>query len=205
MRVKICGLSDETAVHAAVFNGADAIGFVFAESKRKVDPYKVTEIAKHVPKHVKKVGVFVNEPKEKIDEIAQMCKLDIIQLHGDENEEFAKSISFPVIKAFGISSEEDLEKVKAYPAEYVLLDSPKGTYRGGNGTSFDWNLLQSADLPQKVIIAGGLKEDNVQSLLNKVTPYMVDVSSGVETDGKKDLEKIKRFIEKVKMTKEAVR
>ncbi|WP_243298507.1 phosphoribosylanthranilate isomerase [Bacillus litorisediminis] len=204
MKVKICGLSDEQAVYAAVSNGADAIGFVFAKSKRKVDPYTVADITKAVPASVQKVGVFVNETKENIEEIAQLCRLDLIQLHGDESEEFATSLSYPIIKAFGISSQEDLERAKSYPAEYVLLDSPKGKYRGGNGTSFDWNLLKRSDFPQKIIIAGGLNEHNVQSLLDKVTPFMVDVSSGVETDGKKDLNKIKRFIEKVKQTEEAV-
>jgi phosphoribosylanthranilate isomerase len=104
-----------------------------------------------------------------------------------------------VIKALGIEGKDSLEAIKDYPCEFLLLDGPKGKYQGGNGLSFDWNILNEQDLlGKKVILAGGLNEGNVLEAVRQVRPYMVDVSSGVETDGNKDLNKIKRFIDKVK-------
>ncbi|GAA0329130.1 phosphoribosylanthranilate isomerase [Bacillus carboniphilus] len=203
MKVKICGITDIQTARAAVQSGADAIGFVFAESKRKVDIDTAVRISEQVPPQVLKVGVFVNETIEKMEEIAEQCHLDFLQLHGDETPEVCKKLRYPIIKAFGIQSKEDLEEVKKYPVDYVLLDSPKGKYRGGNGITFDWNMLKNTCLPQKVVVAGGLHEDNVLDMIQKVSPDMVDVSSGVETDGKKDTVKIQRFIEKVRLSEES--
>lgn len=202
MKVKICGITDIESAKAAVQSGADAIGFVFAESKRRVDIKTAEMISKSLPPHVKKVGVFVNEVKEVMEEMATVCGLDYLQLHGDESEELSLSLSYPVIKAFGIESVNELEKALSYPCEFVLLDSPKGKYRGGNGTTFDWSLVKQVNFPQKLIVAGGLNQANVVEMINLVSPDMVDVSSGVETNGIKDSEKISRFIELVKSVKE---
>jgi phosphoribosylanthranilate isomerase len=199
MKVKICGITDVAAALAAVDSGADAIGFVFAKSKRKIDEVSARNIAEELPSYIMKVGVFVNETKEVIERIGQAVGLTHVQLHGNESAEFSKSLSLPVIKALGIEGKESLQAIKDYPCEYLLLDGPKGKYQGGNGLSFDWNILREQDLlGKKVILAGGLNEGNVLEGVRQVRPHMVDVSSGVETDGKKDLNKIKRFIDKVK-------
>lgn len=199
MKVKICGITDlEMALHAVSF-GTDAIGFVFAESKRKIDPIEAGKISAQLPGSVEKVGVFVNESKEKIEEIIELAKLTMVQLHGDETPEFCQSFSIPVIKALSIGSKKDLEQIDQFTCDYVLLDSPKGKYHGGNGTAFDWGLLDNLNAePRNVILAGGLHAGNVEDAVKKVQPYMIDVSSGVETEGRKDVEKIKVFIEKAK-------
>lgn len=125
----------------------------------------------------------------------------MVQLHGDESPAFCNSLSVPVIKALSIESEKDLEEINRYSCEMILLDSPKGKYRGGNGTSFDWELLIGSDLPnKKIILAGGLNLGNVERAIQICHPFMVDVSSGVETDGRKDVKKMKVFLEKVKNT-----
>jgi phosphoribosylanthranilate isomerase len=199
MKVKICGITDLTTAIAAVDYGADAIGFVFAESKRKISVIKAKELISHLPKEVLKVGVFVNESKDKIEEIASTVGLTHVQLHGDETQAFSESLSFPVIKAIGMHDNQSLKQLENYPCEYVLLDGPKGKYRGGNGLSFDWNSISPLDLKgKKVILAGGLHEENVEEAIKLIQPYMIDVSSGVETDGKKDLNKIQTFINKAK-------
>ena len=117
---------------------------------------------------MKKVGVFVNPSKEMIDEIVETTGIDIVQLHGNETPEFCRSVPYPVIKAFSIESEEDLEKLHDYSCEYVLLDGPKGKYYGGNGISFDWSMLSAFDFKdKKVILAGGLNPENVKAAIEK--------------------------------------
>ncbi|KAB2338104.1 phosphoribosylanthranilate isomerase [Cytobacillus depressus] len=199
MKVKICGISDiETALYA-VESGADAIGFVFAESKRRVTPKLAKEIIKHIPDQVFKVGVFVNERADVIQQIVNETGINVIQLHGDEIPEFCEQFSIPVIKALSIGSSEDLNQLDKYSCDFYLLDSPRGKYRGGNGVAFDWSLLSEEQLKgKKIILAGGLSIENVAEAIQLAAPYMVDVSSGVETDGKKDVNKITKFIERAK-------
>ncbi|KAB7673156.1 phosphoribosylanthranilate isomerase [Bacillus sp. B1-b2] len=197
MNVKICGIKTIEAATCSVENGAKAIGFVFAESKRKITPEKAKEIIDQLPKELVKVGVFVNETKETIDEIVRVSGINVIQLHGDESPEFVKSFNIPVIKAFSIATIEDLENVREYACEYILLDSPRGKYHGGNGIAFDWSLLNNQDFQgKKVILAGGLNIENLQLAKESANPYMLDVSSGVETNGEKDFNKIKEFLQK---------
>jgi phosphoribosylanthranilate isomerase len=199
MKVKICGITDLTTALAAIDYGADALGFVFAESKRKISVEKAKEIVAHLPKEVLKVGVFVNEEKERIEEIASLAGLTHVQLHGDEPPAFSESLSFPVIKAISIDDQQSLKRIEEYSCEYVLLDGPKGKYRGGNGLAFDWNCISANKIQnKKVILAGGLHEENVEEAIRLIKPYMVDVSSGVETEGKKDLDKIQSFINKAR-------
>jgi phosphoribosylanthranilate isomerase len=199
MKVKICGITDLLTALASVDYGADAIGFVFAESKRQISVSKAKEIVSHLPKDVLKVGVFVNESIEKIEEIASIVGLTHVQLHGDETPAFIESLTVPVVKAVSIQDDQSLKTIENYSCEYVLIDGPKGKYRGGNGLSFDWSSISVNDLKGKrVILAGGLHEENVQKAIKLIKPYMVDVSSGVETEGKKDLNKIQSFIIKAK-------
>lgn len=200
MKVKICGITTREAAHAAVEAGADFLGFVFAKSKRRIAPEKAAELIRELPPNVKSVGVFVNESKEEIQRIAELAKLDYVQMHGTESPEFCASLGLPVIKAFSIKQEKDLDVLKLYNCDYYLVDSPGIQYAGGSGIPFDWNLLESKQLPQEqLILAGGLTIENVPMAIAKVQPKTVDISSGVETDGEKDPVKIKAFIETVKM------
>ncbi|MFP7299963.1 phosphoribosylanthranilate isomerase [Neobacillus niacini] len=199
MKVKICGITDLTTAMAAVDYGADALGFVFAKSKRRITEIKAKEIIGHLPKEVLKVGVFVNESIDRIEEIASSVGLTHVQLHGDETQAISDSLSYPVIKAISIHDKQSIHSGKDFKCEYVLIDGPKGKYRGGNGLSFDWNIVSSKDFQdKKVILAGGLHAENVEEAIKLIHPYMVDVSSGVESDGKKDLDKIQTFIIKAK-------
>ncbi|MGN8645882.1 phosphoribosylanthranilate isomerase [Gracilibacillus sp. HCP3S3_G5_1] len=199
VQVKICGLQNKEAMEAAIEAGTDFIGLVFARSKRRVTKEQAATLAKFVPAHVKKVGVFVNERIEVIREIAQDVGLDYVQLHGDESPIFCKEVGLPVIKAFEIREASDLAKIRAYDCAYYLLDSPAGKYRGGSGQTFDWQLAKEYDfLNKKILLAGGLNADNIEEAITEVAPFGVDVSSGVETDGKKDVDKIKAFIDAVK-------
>ncbi|MEH7451061.1 MULTISPECIES: phosphoribosylanthranilate isomerase [Bacillaceae] len=198
MKVKICGITDLKTAKCAINAGADAIGFVFAESKRQIEISEAKKIIELLPDSVLKIGVFVNETKETLESIYEEVGLTHLQLHGDETPEFCRSLSFPVIKALRVQSEKDVEKIAEYDCDYILVDSPSGKYRGGNGTTFNWDLVKSKKI-DNLILAGGLTIENVIPASSVVKPIMVDVSSGVETNGKKDEEKIKSFIKKVKL------
>lgn len=197
--VKICGLQEVEHARAAVDAGADAIGFVFAKSRRQITLSQAQKMTAVVPKDVLKIGVFVNEIIENIEEYAKEVPLDYVQLHGDESIEFVNSISVPVIKAFSIASKKDVQNALTYEVDLYLFDTPGIEYRGGSGQTFDWGILDSEDFPkEKVILAGGLNAENVRLAIQTVHPLMVDVSSGVETDQRKDESKIRAFISAVR-------
>ncbi len=213
-RIKICGIRDKTHALAAVQAGADFIGLVFAPGKRQVSPAQAREIAsavKRISDAAKVVGVFVNAPIFQINEIADFCPLDVVQLSGDEPWEYCRKIASPVIKAIriGQQSPEELYAELSAASELLagrrfitLLDARvKGKY-GGTGESFDWDLVQTVAKGFPVIIAGGLDANNVVRLIERVSPWGVDVSSGVETGGVKDMVKIRAFIEAVRNTNE---
>ncbi|AJD91196.1 N-(5'-phosphoribosyl)anthranilate isomerase [Jeotgalibacillus malaysiensis] len=196
MLVKICGLMKKEDVAAAVESGADYIGFVFAESKRKVTSHEAALLAADIPSSVKKVGVFVNPTLDEIFEAVAAAELDFIQLHGDETPEFCDTMPKPVIKAFSISQQADVEEMNRYNVAHILADAPGADYRGGGGHTFDWSLIKDAS--QNIILAGGLTPENVSVAIAETAPIGVDVSSGVETDGQKDHQKINAFIKQAK-------
>lgn len=194
MFVKICGITTSEAAEAAAAAGADFIGFVFAASRRKITPERAKMIAKSLSSPVKTVGVFVNETVEQMVNIAEYVGLDYLQLHGDEGEAVSKQLPRPVIKAFSVK-DKSIKNIMNYPCDYYLIDSPGG----GTGKSFDWKLLDKFNLDaSKLILAGGLNPENVQEAIRVVKPAGVDVSSGVETNGAKDIKKIKQFIHAAK-------
>ena len=211
-RVKICGIRDETHALAAVEAGADFIGLVLAPSKRQVSPAQAREIADAVKKSsaaTKVVGVFVNAPVFQINEIADFCALDVIQLSGNESWEDCREIANPVIKAIriGRQSPEDIcaelsaaSRLLARRRFVTLLDSEVEGKYGGTGESFNWGLAQEVARKFPVIIAGGLDPQNVAILIKRVSPWGVDVSTGVESNGLKDASKIRAFIEAVRST-----
>ncbi|MCJ7669674.1 MAG: phosphoribosylanthranilate isomerase [Dehalococcoidia bacterium] len=213
-RVKICGIRDKIHALAAVEAGADFIGLVFAPSQRQVSPARACEIASAVKKSsntTKVVGVFVNAPSSQVNELADFCALDWVQLSGDESWEYCREVVRPVIKAIRIDQQSP-EKLyaelsvgsKLLPTQgfITLLDSRVEGKYGGTGESFNWNLAQRVTKRFPVIIAGGLDPKNVARLIERVAPWGVDVSSGVETGGVKDTAKIKAFIEAVRKADE---
>lgn len=190
-KVKICGLSTVEAVETAVLAGADYIGFVFAESKRQVSLEQAQELAKRVTGKTKIVGVFVSPTLEELEQAIGQVPLDIVQIHGTFNEALIPLISVPVIRAIQL---RDQEAQVTSQADYLLFDAPVA----GSGQTFDWDLLKDQKIQQDFFIAGGLTVDNVRQARETFKAYALDVSSGIETDGRKDIEKIKAFIEGAK-------
>lgn len=198
MKVKICGITKKEDALLAEEAGADLIGFVFAPSKRRISPVNAAAIANQLPDHIKKVGVFVNEAAENMIHIAKLVGLDYIQLHGDESAQLARSLPYPIIKAFSIDKATP-ETIRKFPCDYLLIDSPGEKYQGGSGRTFDWSKLDKLGIEKsRFILAGGLSADNVQEAIKVTGAIGVDVSSGVETDGVKNHDKIIHFIENAK-------
>lgn len=198
-KVKICGLMEIEHVKVAVDAGADAIGFVFAPSSRRVTINEAKELARHIPSSVMKIGVFVNASQEEIEKTYREVPLDYVQYHGDESNEFIKRIGLPSLKAFAVKSAEDVLRAPTYHADYYLFDAPGTVYKGGSGVTFNWKLLNDSGIPSdNIILAGGLNAENVREAIQRVEPYMVDVSSGVEIEKRKDTRLIRAFIQTVK-------
>ncbi|PID16072.1 phosphoribosylanthranilate isomerase [Sporosarcina sp. P34] len=198
-KVKICGLMKPEHVQAAVDAGADAIGFVFAPSRREVTLEQAQKLAKLIPPSVVKIGVFVDETKEQLLKMFNEVPLDYIQYHGDETPAFIQQVGLPSIKALAITSEDDVKLAATYDVDYYLFDTPGVEYKGGSGKTFDWSLLGDVGVSkEQIILAGGLHAGNVQEALEQVNPYMVDVSSGVEIEKQKDSERIQTFIRTAK-------
>ena len=211
-RIKICGIREETHALAAAEAGADFIGLVFAPSQRQVTPAqgkKIASAVKQSGKATRVAGVFVNMPASKVNKIAELCNLDWVQLSGDESWEYCTKVDRPVIKSVRIGQQHPMElyahlaigeRVLVNQQRVYLLDSQvKGSY-GGTGIAFDWRLARHAAERFPVVIAGGLTPENVAQAIKTVAPWGVDVSSGVETDGIKDMVKIRAFIEAVRRT-----
>ena len=190
-KVKICGLSTKEAVKTAVSAGADYIGFVFAPSKRQVTLEQAAELAKFIPSHIQKVGVFVSPSRAELLEAIDKVGLDFVQVHGQVVDKLFENLPCGSIQAVQVDGNGHVPNSQA---DYLLFDAPVA----GSGQTFDWGKLDTTGIAQSFFIAGGLNEDNVVQAIQHFTPYAVDVSSGVETDGQKDHEKIRRFIERVK-------
>ena len=198
-KVKICGLQEQEHVKTAVHAGADAIGFVFAPSKRRVSIEQAQQLAKHVPQGVLKIGVFVNPTPAELKEAVERVPLDYVQYHGEETPAFIQEQGYPAIKALSIREKEDVQVAANYQVDYYLFDAPGTEFKGGSGHTFDWTLLEQVGIPkEKLLLAGGLNVDNIEAAITDVGPFMVDVSSGVETNGSKDSTKIQAFLQAVK-------
>lgn len=192
-KIKLCGLSRTCDIEAANELKPEYIGFVFAKkSRRYVSPEKAAELRRVLSSDIRSVGVFVNESPENIAELLNSGIIDVAQLHGNEDDEYIKRLRTltdkPVIKAFRIDSEKDVADAMSSSADYVLLDSGSG----GTGTAFDWELIRNIQRPY--FLAGGLDIHNVESAVKDLMPYGVDVSSGIETDGYKDRNKMAAFV-----------
>ncbi len=201
-KVKICGITNyEDAAHAAIL-GADYLGFNFYElSPRNADESEVKKFIGRLPKNVRKVGVFVNHNLDTVKKIVKNLDLDLIQLHGDEPQDYCSKLKREtkkqIIKAFRIKDKKDINKIKNYNVDYLMFDAYKEGMFGGTGRTFDWKIIKGANKP--FFLSGGLNPKNVKEAIRIAKPYAVDAASGVEVSPrKKDYKKIKEFIENSK-------
>ncbi|MEE9443778.1 MAG: phosphoribosylanthranilate isomerase [candidate division Zixibacteria bacterium] len=198
-RIKICGITNYDDAAFAVVSGADALGFIFAESPRRISQKAAKEITQALSPFVNKIGVFVDEPIGVIAETIIDCRLDAVQIHGDINFDDLKQLPIPFIKTFRICDERDLDIIQTSNLSYFHLDTYQPGKMGGTGKQFDWNIAKEASRYGRVILSGGLNPENISQALETVQPYAVDVCGGVEDKpGKKNHEKIKKFINEVR-------
>lgn len=202
-KIKICGLTrqqDIDIVNAAL---PDYIGFVFAKSRRQIDGKSAKMLKERLSPRIKAVGVFVNE---KIENIIRLCSqevIDMIQLHGDESEDYIKELKEHVrneiIKAVRIRENDDLKKAAQFSCDYLLFDAYDEKEYGGTGKTFDWSVIK--DINRPFFLAGGINSENVFYAVKYYNPYCIDVSSSVETNGYKDPEKVMEIIAAVRSLK----
>lgn len=208
IEIKICGLKTPEAVEAVIKNGASHIGFIFfPKSPRHVEPAQAAELASAARGKAKIVAVTVNADDAQLDDIVAVLQPDILQLHGNETPERVRQVKqrygLPVMKAFSIREKSDFDAVAPYHniADRFLFDAkaPKGSeLPGGNGVSFDWNLLKERQELGQYMLSGGLNAENINVALAKTGTSAIDISSGVESEpGKKDVHLIDAFFEAV--------
>ncbi len=190
-KIKMCGLSRHCDIDYANEIMPEYIGFVFArKSKRYVSPEKAFELRQNLDKNIIPVGVFVDSDINFVAELVNKEIIDIVQLHGSEDDNYIESlrklVSVPIIQAFTIGKPEDIQKAEKSPAEYILLDSGKGS-----GKMFNHSLIR--DLKRPYFLAGGLTPENVREITQILKPYAVDASSSLETAGYKDVNKMRAF------------
>lgn len=209
--IKICGIRDESHALAIAEAGADFIGLVFASSPRQVTPAQAEKIVTALKKSkttTDAVGVFVNTPVSKVIKIADFCHLDWIQLSGDEPWGYCRDLASPVIKVVRVSRHQQPEQICSdltYGTKILdarkhlfLLDANVREKYGGTGQTFNWNLAKPIAEQFTVIVAGGLTPKNVAEAIRIASPWGVDISSGVETRGVKDMVKVRKFIKAVR-------
>ena len=199
MQVKICGITNLEDALCAAQNGVAAVGFIFHRpSPRFINPQKVAEITDKLPARLVKVGVFVNEKESFVRRTFERCRLDMIQLHGDESPGYCRQ--FPrnrIIKALSLQTEEDVRRAGDFDVAAILADARHAGLYGGTGKTADWDLAGRIAGP--LILSGGLNDSNILEALQKVRPAALDINSGVEErPGKKDAAKIKNILQLIK-------
>jgi phosphoribosylanthranilate isomerase len=210
VKVKICGITNWTDARRAVAAGADFLGFNFyPPSPRYIAPARARRIVRRLPRHITVVGVFVNEPEEKMLKIARVVGLDCLQLHGDESPELVSRLkpAFPVIKALRVQkSFRPAQLAQFKRAAAFLLDGFQPRRYGGTGKTFNWSIARRANRNGRIFLAGGLTPQNVVAAIHAVRPYAVDVCSGVEArPGKKDPARIKAMMQAVQDSRRKTR
>ena len=202
-KIKICGITNYDDAKNAIDLGADFLGFNFYNKSQRYVDYKIAKnIIRKITGKARAVGVFVNDEIWRIEKISNYCNLDLIQLSGDETNNFIiklkKKIDKKIIKCFHIKNLSDINNIKNFGYDYIMLDSFKEGFYGGTGKSFELNSLRDMDT-KKLFLAGGMNKDNVRITIQKLNPYAIDVCSSIESShGKKDYNKMKHFIEAVK-------
>ena len=196
-KIKICGLTQPCDIDYANALMPDYIGFVFAPSKRQITPEAAIFLKNGLRREIQAVGVFVNAEMETIAALCRKSVIDIVQLHGDEDaaylQELRQAVSNPVIRAIRVQAQSHVQNALATDADYILFDTYKKGVPGGTGEAFNWDLV--AGFPRPFFLAGGLNEENLEQAIRACNPFCVDISSGAETDGKKDRDKMQRLIE----------
>jgi phosphoribosylanthranilate isomerase len=196
--VKVCGITNPADARVAAEAGADAVGFIFAESPRLVAAEEARRISIALPENVLKVGVFVNAPPEEVLRAAAEAGLDMAQLHGDETPEAVAAVragGLPVMKAIRVRNADDLADVERFDADLFLLDAYSEKARGGTGERFDWGAAKSLKGRGNIVVSGGLAPENVREAIDFFEPYGVDASSSLEdAPGKKNEESVRRYI-----------
>lgn len=198
VKAKICGLTRTADLDVAIDAGADAVGFVFAMSPRRLEAEDGARLSEHAAGHVVRVGLFMDQDAHEVQRILDAVDLDLLQFHGQENNVFCRGFGLPFLKAVSMLDESAERAILSYPdAEGVLLDSHAPGGAGGTGRTFDWNRQVTSDKP--LWLAGGLNPDNVAEAVRRFQPYAVDVSSGVENaPGLKDEARVRTFISNAK-------
>jgi len=198
VRIKICGITNMADAEKAAELGANALGFVFADSPRRIKPLVAREISRALPPFISKIGVFVNEGINTVNKLYDYCQLDGVQLHGHENRKYIDSLEIPFIKTFRVNGKGVIKQIEEFGLRYFLLDSFDKNLFGGTGNIFDWQVASEAAKLGKIILSGGLNPSNIREALKTVKPYAVDISSGVEKSlREKDYQKMEIFINEV--------
>lgn len=201
-RIKVCGITRPADALQAVACGVDALGFIFAEkSRRRVDPDRARQIIATLPPFVDAVGVFVDADPARVKEIVAYCGLTVLQLHGRESVEYCRSMELRVVKAFAVRTDTDSAEIESYAgvAAGYLFDTYHEKLAGGTGRTFDWSLLRKFTISRPLILAGGLNPDNVAGAIRQVSPFAVDLNSGVEIEpGLKDHALIEAAVRQVR-------
>lgn len=201
MRVKFCGITNQEDALRAADLGVDALGFIFSErSARYVRPDAAARIIEHLPPFVVVVGVFIDPDEREARRVARDCGLSLIQLHGNESPDLCRRLGPAVLKAIRVQDKASLNRMIPYrPVRAFVLDTYRDDQPGGTGRTFDWELALQAKKFGPIILAGGLTPENVRQGVLQVRPVGLDVSSGIEAHaGKKDRDKMKRFIAAVR-------
>ncbi|MCQ2505225.1 MAG: phosphoribosylanthranilate isomerase [Saccharofermentans sp.] len=197
MIVKFCGLRREEDIKSVNATGPDLVGFILVKGRRRyIEPEVIRSLRVGLDKDIKVVGVFIDEDINVVKSLIEDKTIDIAQLHGSESNEYIKelkaSTGATIIKAIGIRSPEDIKRAEESCADLIIVDSPGG----GTGSPFDWELLKK--IKREYILAGGINVDNLPEAMLKLNPYGFDISSGIETDGLKDEEKMKAVMAIIK-------
>jgi phosphoribosylanthranilate isomerase len=196
--VKICGITNPGDARVAADAGADAVGFIFAESPRRVGVEEARRISTALPENILRVGVFVDEKPAEVLRISREVGLDLAQLHGDETPEAVTAVregGVKVMKALRVKDAASLEALDGYEADLFLLDTHSDKTRGGTGERFDWEVAKSSTGRDNIVVSGGLGPENVREAVAFFEPYGVDASSSLEDEpGRKNGERVRRFV-----------
>jgi len=207
-RIKVCGMTDLAEANGLVAAGVDALGFIFVEaSPRNIDPERARQIIAALPPFVDAVGVFVDQELDVVNDIAKYCGLTMVQLHGSESPQYCAAVNVRVVKTFSIRPDTVVCETNPFYDPYleavsgILLDTYHEKVAGGTGKTFDWDLISKCRPAAPLILAGGLRPDNIVDAIRQVRPFAVDVNSGVEiSPGVKDVGAVERLIDAVRVT-----
>ena len=200
-RVKICGITNAADAEICVESGVDALGFIFyKKSPRYIEPSRAKEIISSLPPFVTPVGVFVNEARDIIDDISRLTGIRALQFSGDESPAECNGYSLSTIKAFRFSTVEEVSKIDRYTTSLIMIDGAKDGEYGGTGNLVDFSIAAKISEHHPLMLAGGLRPDNVIEAVKIVKPYAIDVNSGVEMEpGRKDSKKIHMLFERLQL------